>query len=556
MKSNFLVIPLFCVFVSLSATAQFIEQTIQPTPFANVSHCAAAWGDYNNDNRLDVLITGNVSSVIYTNNTFFGLAFFVPLLSATELPPLYYSTVEWGDYDNDGDLDFVLTGTLSLAENGVSANKQISRIYRNDGGSPCVFKDIGADLIGICRGDAAWGDYDNDRDLDLIIAGDTTGTGAKGITKIYKNQGGGDSFIEETGIVLPGVAAGSSVGWADYDKDGDLDFILTGKTEGAIPRITKIYRNNYPQISFTEQPFSFLGSQAGSSAWGDYDKDGDEDLIVAGLGTVKLYRNNYPANSFTDIVITPEPLIQVTQASVKWGDYDNDGDLDILLSGSVGFSDTYTKIYKNGGGNVFIEQTINPAPLVGISVGSATWADYDNDKDLDILVTGFTQEHRAATKLYRNTTAINNTNPIKPTELVADVNGNRITINWNAGSDNETPVAGLTYNIVVSKEYEGFELMSPMSNIETGFRRIVSSGNTRHRRSWTVKGLSGGMTGQVYYCGVQTIDNSFAGSKFEIQKFWVPGFIQNNGVLLGIALVIVISVIYAIIKMKRRKRNM
>ena len=71
--------------------------------------------------------------------------------------------------------------------------------------------------------------------------------------------------------------------------------------------------------------------------------------------------------------------------SVAWGDYDNDGDLDILLTGD---SDTYpiSKIYRNNGDNTFTEQT--SIALTGVFCCSAKWGDYDNDGDLDILLTG------------------------------------------------------------------------------------------------------------------------------------------------------------------------
>ena len=96
----------------------------------------------------------------------------------------------------------------------------------------------------------------------------------------------------------------------------------------------------------------------------------------------KMYRNNGD-NSFTEQ--TSITLTGVAYSSVAWGDYDNDGDLDILLTGDNG-SSRISKIYRNNGNNTFTEQT--SIALTGVDSSSVAWGDYDNDGDLDILLTG------------------------------------------------------------------------------------------------------------------------------------------------------------------------
>ena len=82
-----------------------------------------------------------------------------------------------------------------------------------------------------------------------------------------------DQFTEQTAILLAGVGY-SSVAWGDYDNDGDLDLILTGDTNGG-NRLAKIYRNN-GNNTFTDQTSIVLtGVDNSSVAWGDYDNDGD-----------------------------------------------------------------------------------------------------------------------------------------------------------------------------------------------------------------------------------------------------------------------------------------
>src|ERR1043165_428242 len=76
------------------------------------------------------------------------------------LPGIFLGPTAWGDYDNDGDLDLAITGTTGM---------YISRVYRNNGDG--TFTDIKAGLAGVAGGGIAWGDYDNDGNLDLAVAG-------------------------------------------------------------------------------------------------------------------------------------------------------------------------------------------------------------------------------------------------------------------------------------------------------------------------------------------------------------------------------------------------
>lgn len=151
--------------------------------------------------------------------------------------------------------------------------------------------------------------------------------------------------------------------------------------------ITKIYRNNGDN-TFSDQTSIPLAQCSGTCAWGDYDNDGDLDFILSGRleqidhRITKIYRND-GNNTFTEQ--TAIPIVGLESSSVSWGDYDNDGDLDILISGWTGSPslEALTKIYRNNGNSSFTEQSI---PLIGVyGMSSSKWVDYDNDGDLDIF---------------------------------------------------------------------------------------------------------------------------------------------------------------------------
>jgi len=138
----------------------------------------------------------------------------------------------------------------------------------------------GISLTGISHSSVAWGDYNNDGYLDGLITGlDSSNTP---VSKIYKNNGD-NTFTEQTNIKLTGVLY-SSVAWRDYNNDGYLDILLTGYTSYyQNSRITKIYRNN-GNNTFTEQTdIPLTNINFGSVAWGDYDNDGYLDILLAGL---------------------------------------------------------------------------------------------------------------------------------------------------------------------------------------------------------------------------------------------------------------------------------
>jgi hypothetical protein len=462
---------------------------------AGVFESSVAWGDYDIDGDLDILLTGldstnNPVSKVYRNN----LDNTFTEQTSISLTGVEGGSVAWGDYDNDGDLDILLTG--------YSNSGPVSKIYRNNGYN--IFAEqTSISLTEVSGSSVAWADYDNDGDLDILLTGYTN---SGPVSKIYQNNGD-NAFIEQMSISLTGVDF-SSVAWGDYDNDGDLDLLLTGESSSG--KVSIIYRNN-GNNTFTQNSF-LTGVYLGSVAWGDYDNDGDLDILLTGSSLTglisKIYRNN-GNNTFTEQ--TSISLTEVANSSVAWGDCDNDGDLDILLTGELS-SGRISKVYNNNGDNTFTEQTL--ISLTGVAAGSVAWADYDNDGDLDILLTGLDTYDNRVSKIYRNNISPANTPPTSPTNLISTINGVDVTFSWDKSTDNETPQNGLKYNLVIGTSPGAVNKLSPMSDRATGYRRIISLGNTNHMNSWTIKNLSS----EYLYWSVQALDNNFEGSNWAQEK--------------------------------------
>jgi hypothetical protein len=195
--------------------------------------------------------------------------------------------------------------------------------------------------------------------------------------------------------------ANSSVSWADYDNDGFMDMLVNSS-------VNILYHNNRDG-TFTRILTNAVATDGWSagpwgSAWGDYDNDGLLDLFVTGMETGnRLYHNN-SNGVFTNVtsgaMLTP-PTGGGSRACA-WGDYDNDGYLDLFLTS---YNATNRLFHNNGNGT--FTQILGGPPVdergAGIYSQACGWADYDNDGFLDLLVTRATDNGSAISKLlYHN----------------------------------------------------------------------------------------------------------------------------------------------------------
>jgi hypothetical protein len=446
-----------------------------------------AWGDYDNDDDLDVLLIGSTGTsnltTLYNNNN-------GSFLSVTSGLPLRTSGgyAKWGDYDRNGYLDPLISGTLYTGATPSNI------LYRNDAGQ---FSITSALFLPLEFGVHTFADADNDGDLDVFMSGFAN---KSNIFRIFLNE---LSQFTSTGSDLI-AAVGENIDLADYDNDGDNDMLYMGSS-GPSTSYVKVYKNL--NGTFSETPTMLSQLIHGTALWVDYNNDGHLDIFQTGSAqntkVARLLKNeNY---SFIENGIN---LNGLDDSAASWGDYDNDGDMDLLVAGDTG-SGLVCRIYRNDGTG-FTDAGIT---LPGVRFGQVSWLDYDNDGALDIFLIG-SGASGSVTCLYRNTFTNKNTAPSVPSHLVATCNGSTVQLRWDKSSDAQTPAAALSYNIRIGSSPGGFDIVSPMANPVSGYRRLPGMGNTSLGTSWQIKNLPHG----TFYWSVQAIDNGGKSSAFSPEQ--------------------------------------
>ena len=425
--------------------------------------------------------------------------------SAPELPNVYNAFVSWGDYDNDGRLDLVIAGETVFNSNTSS----ITKVFKN---TPTGFQEQFSGLLPpINSGDAEWLDYNNDGRLDLVITGTSITSDGNGglnqvfVSKLFKNTG--TTFLEVFANGFQGLGY-SSVDVSDFNADGLVDIIFSGsRSSGMAPlEHTKIYQNsgtNFSEVS-TDQ---ISGIGFGDVKWWDFDLDGDMDVVVEGandgVGSGRVFRNN--GTSFTEVFSNVLP--KLSSSSIDIGDFDMDGDDDLVVSGDTG-NGSVTKIFRND--NTSLSEVFS-GTVSGLHLGNVSWGDSDGDGDLDILARGLGANNTTVSKIFLNDGQTNsfttNIKPSPPSVLSQTYINNVSTLTWNVGSDTETPATGLTYNFYFRSLNDTIVTSQSLAN---GKRKIVKKGNRAQAKTILFESLPRGK----YYWTVQSVDNNFQGSAF------------------------------------------
>ena len=363
------------------------------TNIAGVGHQGYGMGcvfaDYDGDGSVDLYVTNYGANVLYRNN---GDGTFHDVTQTAGVgcefrwsrdhdhrdgvPPLWSTGAAFADVDGDSDLDLYVCNYVTydlekleqMQEESLQSGKPVPSalnphvfapqdnvFYRNNGDG--TFTDATAELGIAAPGGRSmqclFSDFDNDNDLDLYVANDTS------VNYVYRNAGDG-TFTDVSDASWAADFRGSmGLSAGDYDGDGDIDLFMSHWVDEE----NALYRNllaesglqnppNSAHIRFVDESYSAMLAEVGIKqiGWGtalfDYDNDGDLDIFVTNGSTFQelkqpevlipqvdaLFSNNGDS-TFSDVSeisgITALPT-RVGRGAA-FGDYDNDGDVDIFI---------------------------------------------------------------------------------------------------------------------------------------------------------------------------------------------------------------------------------
>lgn len=315
------------------------------------------WADLDDDGDLDAIVTGNSSSRLLINNNL-GQSFFVSTFGSGG----HARQGALLDIDNDGDIDFWHRDELLYQNNGAGSLSSAGNLGFSEpsNNEAVAAADVNAD--GWC---------------DIVMfseGGNWIGMNQAALPVTLDGTNSGDYGLHVRGAYGNGDYCSSG----DANNDGRLDFFYNYR-DGRLFMSDGdgTYTQNNQGISVVTGDSDKMGT-----AWGDYDNDGDLDLFVPRYDQGEmgyLWRND--GGAFANVAATAGVTDDSGQRSACWGDYDNDGDLDLYI---VTHSNASNVLYENQGNGTFQASCAGAeAPGNG---HDAVFVDYDNDGDLDLAV--------------------------------------------------------------------------------------------------------------------------------------------------------------------------
>ncbi len=397
-----------------------------------------------------------------------------------KLSNLSFASYDFGDIDNDGDFDFLISGysfdgyKTILFENkrAVDADGVVIQPVE------VYFEEKAQDFVSVKQGTSDFVDFDADGKLDILFSGQSA---SGDLVKAYKNLGAGtngEGFVDMN-VGLPAVREGRFV-FGDFDSNGYKDVLYSGVVAGQ-GKITKLSTWVEELQKMIDSPYDLSFYQNANMGVADFDGDLDADIVITGKNKYVDDANDYFNQYISDVFINVRGFA---------GDFaSGDGN-------SIGSNE------RDGSP---LKKSIGVKKVYGFNArpNPPTSVDFQRQRLSAVQPDG--NDNNGGDRISSNADS-STSDPLF--ELLITWAG--ATDNW--GNGKRTPAAGLTYSVRIGTTPGGEEILASGSDID-GVKAVADTGNAENNLSWKLNVPLG-----EYYVSVQSIDASFVGSAFTEEK--------------------------------------
>lgn len=356
-------------------SAQVFEPVVGPITTTPSDSRSVNFLDLNNDGWEDLFISngrkGGQKDLLYLNNGngTFTSVFDMDIVAANNPA----DGASFADFNNDGHVDGAVSSWYGAED----------LLYLNDGNGNLVYRAEAGIVHRSYAETASFGDYDHDGWLDLYI----TNSGRSRSNFLYRNlRNGKFERMEDHPLVRDSSLSRAAI-WTDINHDGLIDLFVTN--EDNTPNDLYLNTGAGHFEKFSAEGFAASAMSSMTASFGDIDNDGDLDLFVGNSGFYtgqrnQLYRNT--GDGFLEILDDPVATSEGCTYGSAFGDFDNDGDLDLAVANGFCKNDRTNVLYENQGDGTFKQVSGLLAVNDNVCSYGLAWGDIDNDGFLDLMI--------------------------------------------------------------------------------------------------------------------------------------------------------------------------
>lgn len=490
----------------------------------SVTYAPILLGDFRSSENIDILMTGEDKSNVSQGGYFINTWGDFEKADVSKYTSMDYLTQNGTksfmrpiDIDGDGNLDIIYS-RLNINASGILLGDGAGN-FKETKEYPTMDKGFGYAEIA---------DFNNDGLMDIFYIKEKLGNAVMYYAKNEKEY-------EAHTLSFAGINVNSDIFTTsvDFNNDGFLDLVLITGWDNILGMRGCIFMKNNGDKSFTQVDMpNVIRKGFGTATFADINGDGWPDMLLNGDGGPDGEKSNYFYRLYKNNMGNFEPVQEFKYFRQRFFgggshivDWDNDGKLDLIISGYDEKGSDFGKIrlFKGVDPENFTFEEVMLDGAVGLGEVYLDIADFDSDGFIDLAFSGkirIGQAENLQGVYFNNTAKVDdgkggyanaNQPPTVPYNLTTEQNRNTFTISWDESTDPEG-APNITYNLSVRNKDTGKWVYSPLSYMEDGLRKVSQKGNMHYSRNRTLD--FGFLEDGNYAWTVQAIDANGLASSF------------------------------------------